>query len=150
MSRIYTRMPADERFLNHVSMEPMSGCWIWTGVIRKNGYGSAHSGNEKDGTDKVELAHRLSYQLFKGEIPRGLEIDHLCRFRCCVNPDHLEAVTSMVNNHRGMSPWGINSRKTHCPRGHKYDRTCGTHRYCKTCNTESARRRRSSQGEDEQ
>jgi hypothetical protein len=64
------------------------------------------------------LAHRYAYLMFKGEIPEGLTIDHLCRFTSCVNPDHLEAVTLKVNILRGGTIFAVNSRKTHCHRGH--------------------------------
>lgn len=84
-------------------------CWIWTGQIRKNdGYGYFW-----DGSKKV-LAHRWSYERAKGSISN--ELDHLCRVRACVNPEHLEDVTHEVNMSRGL-----HRQKTHCPHGHKYD-----------------------------
>jgi hypothetical protein len=98
--------------------EPNSGCWVWTGALSTGGYGMFR----KDG--KTYQAHRLSYELYKDRISTRLEIDHLCRVRCCVNPDHLEPVTKKVNAERGIS--GMLSRqrqlaKTHCPQGHLYD-----------------------------
>jgi len=86
-------------------------CWLWTGCIKSNGYGTYG----KEG----KYAHRISYVLTRGEIPLGLQLDHLCRVRNCVNPDHLEAVTRKENIRRGMAGSGINSRKTSCIRGHK-------------------------------
>lgn len=90
-------------------------CWLWTGRLNKPapmGYGRLSiKGNEI-------IAHHVSYILAKGDIPEGKEIDHLCRVRQCVRPDHLEAVTGKENKRRGFSPLAINSRKTHCPRKH--------------------------------
>ena len=66
-------------------------------------------------------AHRLAYELVKGPISDGLQIDHLCRNRACINPDHLEAVTQRENILRGEGVAALNARKTHCPQGHAYD-----------------------------
>lgn len=101
-----------ERFMAKVIPVPESGCWIWEGSLGR-GYGSVCINGES------YLAHRVSYQIHKGEIPEGLTIDHLCRVRCCVNPDHLEAVTNKENILRGTSPTAHNHRKTHCINGHK-------------------------------
>lgn len=101
-------LPA-ERLLDRVLKT--ESCWLWQGACTRGGYGELMI----DG--KMWYAHRLSHELFKGPIPPGLDIDHLCRVRNCVNPDHLEAVTRKVNANRGLC--GIhNLRKTHCPRGH--------------------------------
>lgn len=88
-------------------------CWIWLGSRASEGYGRIKPRNSK-----TILVHRFSYELHKEKIPDGLTIDHLCRVRGCVNPEHLEAVTNRENIRRGISPAGIHSRKTHCPRGH--------------------------------
>ncbi|KKL62978.1 hypothetical protein LCGC14_2179760 [marine sediment metagenome] len=101
------------RFLDKISPEPNSGCWLWNGAAIPLGYG--RFAWEPCGG----FAHRAAYLLFKGEIPSGKEIDHLCRVSCCVNPDHLEAVTHKVNIHRSpIHPAAINKRKTHCKYGH--------------------------------
>ena len=107
-----------ERFNNFVAPEPISGCWLWMGYDNGPGYGmiSIERGEE-------QLAHRVSYELFRGAIPPGLDVDHLCRVRCCVNPDHLEPVTRSVNLRRGVGPKLARERqlaKTHCPKGHPY------------------------------
>lgn len=119
------------RFLRKITR--LDKCWRWTGSLHPNsGYGrfwiEAH-------TDR--LAHRLSYQWATGEIPQGLTIDHQCRNRWCVNPQHLRPMTNVENVMIGMSPFAINARKTHCPKGHEYtpENTgrAGSERYCKEC-----------------
>ncbi len=110
-------------------------CWLWTGAKQTAGYGVLSD----------RLAHRLSYERWKGPIPAGLTIDHLCRVRHCVNPEHLEAVTLAENVLRGESLPARNARRTHCPQGHPYDQE-NTHvnpktgwRMCRACNRERAR-----------
>ena len=88
-----------------------TGCWQWFGHL-KDGYGLVYYEGKQIG------AHRASYMSFKGVIPNGLQIDHLCRNRACVNPDHLEVVTKKENCLRGFSPSAIKDRKTLCFRGH--------------------------------
>lgn len=74
-----------------------TGCWIWQRATSRSGYGNVC-------VDRTYFrAHRVYYERFKGPIPEGLEIDHLCRNRSCVNPEHLEAVTHRVNVHRGRT-----------------------------------------------
>ena len=122
-------------FWEKVSPEPNSGCWLWTAYIDHDGYGRfLHS--------RGTLAHRFSYLTFVGEIPSHLEIDHLCRVHCCVNPDHLEAVTHGDNMRRGR--WG---KKSHCPQGHELNEATtykygvnGKHRSCIICRREASRR----------
>jgi len=83
-------------------------CWEWTASKNSAGYGLIFY------LGKSQPAHRVWYEVAKGEIPKGLEIDHLCRNRSCVNPDHLEAVTHQVNVQRGIQ----GMLKTHCKYGH--------------------------------
>lgn len=90
------------------------GCWEWTGYVNVRGYGALKY------RGKVLAAHRVSYELFVGPIPGGLQLDHLCRNRSCVRPGHLEAVTARVNTLRSLNPAAINSRKTHCKHGHPF------------------------------
>ncbi|WP_414713994.1 HNH endonuclease signature motif containing protein [Scandinavium sp.] len=71
---------------------------------------------------RVAKAYRVSYELFVGPVPEGLELDHLCRNKLCVNPKHLEAVTSKENTMRGNNQTVAQSRQTHCLRGHELTR----------------------------
>ena len=99
-----------QRFFSKVDMT--DDCWLWQASLDKHGYGQVNIGR------KIYRSHRVSYSLIKGDIPKGLDLDHLCRVRSCVNPDHLEAVTRSVNLKRGMMH---NKLKTACPSGHEYD-----------------------------
>ncbi len=136
----------EERFLDKVYHEPNTGCWLWggaaTGISTTSigGYGAIRLGAE-DGSRQI-YAHQLSYMLYHGPVPEGLEIDHLCSVRLCVNPDHLEAVTALVNtrriHERGRCPNHF-KYKTHCPAGHPYSGDnlyvppSGVGRYCRAC-----------------
>lgn len=109
-------MAIKERLVSRITEN--NECWEWVSPITKNGYGVLSVEN------KVQLAHRVSYEAYKGTIPKGLQIDHLCRNRCCINPEHLEAVTAKENTKRGDSgkARGAQMRaKTHCPKGHEYN-----------------------------
>ena len=137
-------MPAVDRFMNKVKVSD-SGCWEWTGALKPNGYGIFAI--KKNCIQKVFNAHRWIYEYHRGPIPEGLTIDHLCRNRKCVNPDHLEAVSLKVNLLRGNGFSAINARKTTCKRGHVFipvPEHCKTaaRRYCQICNTLAARNRR--------
>lgn len=113
-------MPKKPRDLRERLMEKVvvsdDGCWEWTGQTNGRGYGVIWTMRHQN----KEYVHRLSYEFVHGPIPAGLEIDHLCRNRGCVNPAHLEAVTRRVNQLRGYSVSGRNARKTHCPKGHEF------------------------------
>lgn len=111
LSRGHQRQPAEDRFWPKVDKTPT--CWIWTGARHGMGYGNFFA-------TKYMLAHRFSYELANGPIPDGLTLDHLCRNRLCVNPDHLEPVTIRENLMRGIGPSAIAARTTHCPKGHEY------------------------------
>lgn len=88
-------------------------CWLWTGAVTGGG-GYGHF--RRDGVSSV--AHRTTYELLVGPIPVGLELDHLCRVRRCVNPAHLEPVTHLENVRRGLG--GQQPRRSHCIRGHEF------------------------------
>jgi hypothetical protein len=91
-------------------------CWNWTGAL-DNGYGRFQGGPRGS---KVHRAHRLAYELLVGPIPEGLVLDHLCRNRRCVNPDHLEPVTNRINVLRGEGWAASRARQTHCIHGHEF------------------------------
>lgn len=91
-------------------------CWLWTGSIHKDGYGEGSPMRHKK-----YMAHRLAYELYVGQIPDGLTIDHLCRNRRCVNPEHLRTLTIKENVLCGNGITAMNARKTHCPQGHPYE-----------------------------
>lgn len=101
--------------LDKLSMpEPNSGCRLWLGDSVKGGYGRCQVRGKKF------LAHRLSYFVYKGIIPDGYTVDHLCNNPQCINPLHLEAKTQKENNLRADSFSTINAAKTHCPVGHEF------------------------------
>lgn len=129
------RKPVEQRFF--AKIEKTDSCWTWRGAKLPNGYGRFYA----DG--RLVYAHRFSFFLKHGCYPR-YTIDHLCRNRSCVNPEHLEDVTIRENTLRGDSVAAKNARKTHCPFGHEYV-TRGTtvkFRKCMTCDAERHRRKR--------
>jgi hypothetical protein len=123
--------------------EPNSGCWLWLRYLDADGYGRIGPRSTWAGRNPMGLrAHRVAYTAFVGPIPTGLDIDHLCRTRCCVNPAHMEPVTNAVNTLRGTGGPATNSRKTACRRGHPFDEAntycLGGHRKCRRCNAVAA------------
>jgi hypothetical protein len=145
--------PTIERFTEKHTITA-DGCWLWTAPTTSGGYAFLWV----DGRNV--LAHRWSYEHHVGPIPDEHELDHrchteaaergecdggpTCRHRRCVNPEHLEPVTSDENNRRSLSPSSLNTTKTHCPKGHPY---AGRNLYigpngnrqCRTCNSERNR-----------
>lgn len=115
-------VPPKRRILDTIKVTENS-CWEWQGTRQKNGYGALRAGG------KTVRAHRYSYEAFIGSIPEGLQIDHLCRNRPCVNPWHMEPVTARENTRRAM--------RTHCVNGHPFDEeNTWMHkgkRYCREC-----------------
>jgi hypothetical protein len=103
-----------QRFKDKIEVVTESGCWIWTGACQSASYAVAYyKGNAR-------RVHRIIYGLLVGPIPQGLEIDHLCKVRCCVNPYHLEPVTHLENLRRGETIGVKNRRKTHCSKNHAF------------------------------
>jgi hypothetical protein len=101
------------RILKHTEANKQ-GCWLWTMPLNEGGYARASF------NDSSYYVHRISYEIFIGEIKEGFVLDHLCKTKNCVNPCHLEEVTDKINNARSTSPSAINKVKTHCPKGHEY------------------------------
>lgn len=140
--------PTDERFWEKVDRRGPDECWEWTGT-RKNGYGRFTVPRSNAPGMRAVYAARFAYEFLVGPIPEGLEIDHLCRNRGCVNPSHLEPVTHRENCRRSFNPAGINARKTHCIHGHEFtpENTIepkhrpGT-RLCRACKNRQAREAR--------
>lgn len=125
------RWPKDPitRFWFRVSKQ--SDCWIWLGARNASGYGVIHW------DDRDQMAHRIAYELEVGPISPDRQIDHLCRNRACVNPDHLEPVTMKQNIQRAM--------RTYCRRGHEYTEEnvywYYGKRHCRACQRENATER---------
>lgn len=118
-------------FQEKCEFEPIRGCLEWRGGHFGNGYGSYSV------LGVQHVAHVYAYESVKGAVPDGLELDHLCRNRNCVNPYHLEAVTHRLNTLRGVGPVAENAKKTHCPKGHAYEgdniKMDAGSRKCRTC-----------------
>ena len=111
-------IPAElpERFRIRVRVDPATGCWIWTGSNQgRQGYGIY---KVAVGDQRWVMAHRFCYEFIIGPIPQGLVLDHGCLTEPCVNPFHVQAVTSRINTLRGNGPTAINARKVFCKRGH--------------------------------
>ncbi len=142
-----SRLPTNIR--NKIRIDPeyvyaRSRCWRWCGGFysddrgKKEPYGRFSWWDRRTRRSRSRAAHRVVYELLVGPIPAGLEPDHLCRRRWCVNPRHLEPVTRRVNLLRGPTTWAAkNASKTHCLRGHplagKNLVVTRTGRMCKAC-----------------
>lgn len=117
-----------------------TGCWCWTGGHYGNGYAAVYDPR----TRRNGLGHRLAFEAFIGPIPDGLEIDHLCRVRDCLNPAHLRAVTHRVNVLAASdTAAAISASRSACPRGHPYSgRNVRGDRTCRVCLAAAEKRRR--------
>lgn len=137
------------RLLSKIWINPETGCWLWTGCLRK-GYGAIWCNG------RMEAAHRVSYQEFKGPIPKGLELDHTCHHpetcaggetcahRRCINPEHLDPVTTQVNLLRGCGLAAQFAKATHCKNGHPFEGhnlviAKTGQRMCRTCKNKRVR-----------
>lgn len=117
-------------------------CWDWTAALT-NGYGVVQVGG------RLQRAHRVVYEALRAPIPEAFELDHLCRNRACVNPDHVEPVPGVVNNARSESASAKHARQTHCKRGHEFtpentyrrSRAHKVERFCRECMRERDRQR---------
>lgn len=142
MPRIFVRTPIEERFWRHVNKDgpvpplhpELGNCWLWTGSLDPPGYGHLYSGNRTAaGNPKFIYAHRFAY----GDIPDGMEVNHLCEVEACCRRSHLEAVPHFTNMHYS-GPAKRRAAQTHCIRGHPfvaantYIRPNGT-RQCLAC-----------------
>jgi len=143
MARVYVREPLQDRLERYSVAIPFAGCIVWTGAVDKLGYGRIGM------QGKSKLAHRISYQHYVGEIPVGLELDHLCRNTSCINPNHLEPVTRKVNTDRGLCAETNRKRfaaMTHCKHGHEftpentYLHPTHKRRQCKICGIQASKR----------
>lgn len=139
--RTYVKGTLLERLEHYI--DKTEGCWFWTGGYSSTGYGAI-------GVDgKGRSPHRVLYELMVGPVPEGLDLDHLCRNRKCVNYSHLEPVTRRVNLLRGETTLAAkNAAKTHCLRGHEFTE-CNTYignrkgnkiRECRECKRLRARK----------
>lgn len=127
---------------DRIMPEPMSGCWLWIGRLTRGDYAQVYY------RGRTHRSHRIVYQLFVCDIPDGLELDHTCKLRSCVNPAHLDPVTHLENIKRSNVGKAC-AAKTHCVKGHPYEgsnlilrpgRNGKPTRVCRICKNELMRR----------
>lgn len=133
------RIPIEQRLWPRV--DKSGDCWIWQGALTTWGYGTIRY------KGRPCQAHRVAYELLVGPIPDGMQLDHICRVRACVNPAHLEPVTNRENVLRGFGITANHAGKTHCIHGHPFDEANtyhikNGHRQCRTCTRDRMRARR--------
>lgn len=122
------------KILSRVSVNKDNDCWNWIGIVeKKNGYGRFFV------KKSPYLAHRIVFEIFNGKLNPLLVLDHTCKNRKCVNPDHLREVTHKINMLENSDSNSFkNSTKTHCPKGHEYSDEntyldTANRRQCKPC-----------------
>ena len=129
------RETPEQKIIKHISLDAKTKCWNWTGVPNKDGYGRLTLNNKDERKDW--LAHRYVYTYYIGKIKDNMTLDHLCRNRICVNPEHLEPVLIGVNLLRGNTFQAKNSQKISCKRSHMFNNKNTYyhkgHRHCRTC-----------------
>jgi hypothetical protein len=134
-----TMIPAGQERFNTKFVEDWSrGCWLWTGSIGKiDGYAQFRANG------RTRKAHIVRYEQEFGPVPKGLELDHLCRCRHCVNPYHLEIVTRRVNLSRSKNAGAYALLTGRCQYGHvRTADNITSSRACKICKIEQQRARR--------
>lgn len=138
------RTPVEYRLLDKIDFFGTDDCWLWSSALDNGGYPIVWIG---DGVSR--RAHRVVYELFVEPIPEGLQLDHLCSVRNCVNPDHLEPVTGAENVARSPNtPMARRRAQTHCMRGHEFTPANtrlirnGAGRSCRRCEVLSMQARR--------
>lgn len=110
-------------------------CHLWQGPLDRDGYGSFYLRR------LGRRAHRVAWFSIHGEVPEGMVVNHTCRKRNCVNPQHLQIITAIENSLKDSCSVGyINSQKTHCKFGHPFDLKYGRQRYCSICSREKSKR----------
>ena len=124
--------------------EPNTRCWLWLLAVNRGGYPQL---TRKIGDETYcYRAHRVSWEFYRGPIPKGLTLDHLCRMRCCVNPDHLEPIKQRENVLRGAGIPAQRFQQTHCVNGHELSGQnvywYRGYRQCKPCSRERDKKRR--------
>lgn len=132
------------RFASKTKFDPETKCWEWTGHKTKEGYGLFDRFDKHEEKWWAQSAHRFSYEIYRGDIPEGLQLDHLCKNTGCVNPSHLEPVTAYENTHRSDSLTAKYALRDRCKHGHVYEE--GSHkvhprfgRVCLVCHRKRCR-----------